>query len=167
MLQDFLCLFLNSLLPIHHHILGNTAPRKRVRFPHACGRATAGDDLPLCSLTTHLCICKAQTCKPVLFCRHSTLQTQVQFAIWYPPGLFLYYEFVGFSSIWIAFRSYFPLQTNFLPFSIFWKLSFYYPYSCRVESYCISCSASLRILNFFYFHLYFKNNILLVLLQYS
>jgi len=64
LLQDFLCLFLNHLLPIHHHISGNTAPRNRVRFPCACGRATTEDDLRLCSLTIHLCICKAQTRKP-------------------------------------------------------------------------------------------------------
>lgn len=118
-LQDLLCLFLNPLLPIHHFISGNTAPRNRVGFPYAWGRATAEGDLPLCALTTRLCICKAQTRKPVLFCRHSTLQIQVQFAIWYPPGLFLHYEFVGYSSNWIAVGSYFPLQTNFLPFSIF------------------------------------------------
>lgn len=83
--------------------------------------------------------------------RMEPLQMEVQLAIWYPPGLFLHCEFVGYSSNWIAVGSYFPVHTNFLPFSIFQNLWFYYPYSCRVESYRISCSASLRILNYIFF----------------
>lgn len=40
LLQVFLYLFLNSLLPTDHHISGNIRPRNSVRFPYAQGRAT-------------------------------------------------------------------------------------------------------------------------------
>lgn len=79
--------FLNTLFPICHHFSGNRAPRNRDSL-HMPMAEWHGRKLLLCSLATHLCICKTQTHK--LFCRHSMILYQVQFAIiWCLPGLFL------------------------------------------------------------------------------